>query len=170
MMKYSPINNGLHGNAWQQKSHTRDQEGNNMGVSVTSKHPPLSPSTFNPSPTHQPTQVMTVGIVTEQRLNEFLSQPTGRSTLPLGHCTLNSTPPPSLLTRSPPPPSLTHEPSLQDIITTSYLSSIPPSPSSSLCPSIRGSSLAPPSLQAVVTHRRKPLTQQTTLRGHRIFL
>jgi hypothetical protein len=160
MMKYSPINNGIRGNTWQQKCHT--QEEGNVGVSITySKHPPpslLSPSSPNPQ-----------------------AQSKGRSTLSLGHSTLNSPPPPSLLTLSlysPPPPTsiatsdplaMGQEPSLQDQITNSYLNPLSP-PSSSICPSIRGSSLAPPSLQAVVTHRRKPLTQQTTLRGHRIFL
>ncbi|CAI8016182.1 hypothetical protein GBAR_LOCUS9947 [Geodia barretti] len=50
MMKYSPINNGIRGNAWQQKCHT--QEEGNVGVSITySKHPPpslLSPSSPDP--------------------------------------------------------------------------------------------------------------------------
>ena len=50
MMKYSPINNGIRGNAWQQKWHT--QEEGNVGVSITySKHPPpslLSPSSPDP--------------------------------------------------------------------------------------------------------------------------
>ena len=160
MMKYSPINNGLHGNS-QQKSHT--QEEGNMAVSVTPTNPPPPPSLISPAP----------------------SQTRGRTSLHLGQSTLTSPPPPppppALLTHSPTshpplplptphdPLTVTPEPSLQDQITRSYLNHLPLS-SSSPCPSIRGSSLAPPSLQAIVTHRRKPLTQQTALRGHRIFL
>lgn len=166
MMKYSPINNGLHGNkqtpppTWHKEYHTHRENRGNMGVSITySRHSVLRPSSTQP---HLQTT----------------SQDTGHILLLLGHNPLNQSPPShTTLLHTPSQVHITRDNPvlLQDQITDSYLNndwgnqySLPPSSSSLLVPPISGSSLAPPSLQAVVTHRKKPLTQHTTLRGRRI--
>lgn len=138
MMKYSPINNGLHGN------HNLATLGNRAAEEVGTKSRPL------PLPLPLPP-----------------SSPTFLISSPYDHQPCSTTPPHP----SPLPPTL------QDQITSSYLQSLPPplpppTSYSSHLPhsSIRGSSLAPPSLQAAMTHLRKPLTQQTTIQGHRIFI
>ena len=169
MMKYSPINNGLHGNkqtpppTWHKEYHTHRENRGNMGVSITySRHSVLRPSSTQP---HLQTT----------------SQDTGQTLLLLGHNPLNQSH--TTLLHTPSQVHITRDNPvlLQDQITDSYLNhqtmdnndwgnqySLPPSSSSLLVPPISGSSLAPPSLQAVVTHRKKPLTQHTTLRGRRI--
>ena len=158
MMKYSPINCGIRDDpqAPPLECHTHTEREQDMGVSITySRHSnrplPLTPHTSQLAHLHHHSIPPSQDVV--------------QVPLPLGHSTLNSSPPPL-----PPSHSTPLHPSP---------SPLPPSHTNLLlipaqshvhlqAPPISGSLLAPPSLQAVVTHRKKPLTSLTHLKGHRI--
>ena len=170
MMKYSPVTCGIRDDpqAPPQECHTHTEREQDMGVSITYSRHSNRPLPLTPHTSHSHHHSIPP------------SQDVVQVPLPLGHSTLNSSPPPLPPSHSTPlHPSPSPLPPSHSIPLHPSPSPLPPSHTNLLlipthshghlqAPPISGSLLAPPSLQAAVTHRKKPLTPLTHLKGHRI--